>query len=57
MMKKLFFALAVCCGLLTACKPGNEPTQDPTLPTISRDFDATVQWFGVAVKQSHPLIQ
>jgi len=57
MMKKLFLALAVCCGLLTACKPGNEPTQDPTLPTISRDFDATVQWFGVAVKQSHPLIQ
>lgn len=57
MMKKLFFAFAVCCGLLMACKPVNEPTQETNLPTASRDFDAVVKWFGVAVKQSHPFIR
>lgn len=56
-MKKLFFAFAVCCGLFASCKSANEPTQDATLPEIKRDFDEVVRWFGVAVKQSHPLIQ
>ena len=57
MMKKLFFAFAVCCGLLMACKPVNEPTQETNLPAASRDFDAVVLWFGVGVKQSHPFIR
>ena len=57
MMKKLFFAFAVCCGLLMACKPVNEPTQETNLPAASRDFDAVVKWFGVGVKQSHPFIR
>lgn len=57
MMKKLFFAFAFCCGLFVSCKPVNEPSQDPALPEVKRDFDAMIQWYGAAVKQSHPYIQ
>ena len=62
-MEKLqYFLVAICCSLLVACNPVEEPKPDTkpeegSLPEVKRDFDVLINWFEVAVKKTHPNIQ